>query len=384
MIYLDNNATTRPYPQVLEQMQPYLADAYGNPSSVHRFGQEARQAVEQARYRVANLLHCQPGEVIFTSGGTEADNAAIAGLAAAQPGKKTIITSSVEHSAVREPLARMAERGYNIVEIPVNQKGDLDYTALQSALSRGDAALAAIMAANNETGVLFDIATVGNLCRDAGVALHVDAVQMAGKLPIDFAALPVQTLAISAHKFHGPKGVGSLIVRRGSRWQPLIRGGPQERDRRGGTENVPGIVGMGAAAELTQQKMQTPDAFTRMAALRDKLETNIIEAIAETTINGNTASRISNTTNIGFTGLEAEAILLLLSQHDICASAGAACSSGSLEPSHVLRAMKLPDRVAHGSLRFSLSELTTETEIAATLEILPGIIEQLRKVLPAA
>ncbi|NNM86608.1 MAG: aminotransferase class V-fold PLP-dependent enzyme [Phycisphaerales bacterium] len=384
MIYLDNNATTRPYPQVLEQMQPFLADAYGNPSSVHRFGQEARQAVEQARYRVANLLHCQPGEVIFTSGGTEADNAAIAGLAAAQPNKKAIITSSVEHSAVREPLARMADCGFNIIEIPVDQKGELDYATLQNALARGDVALAAIMAANNETGVVFDISAVGNLCRNAGVPLHVDAVQMAGKLPIDFAALPVQTLAISAHKFHGPKGVGALVVRRGSRWQSFIRGGPQERDRRGGTENVPGIVGMGAAAELAQHKFQTPAIFTRIATLRNTLETGIINSIAETTINGNTASRIGNTTNIGFAGLEAEAILLLLSQHDVCASAGAACSSGSLEPSHVLRAMKLPDRVAHGSLRFSLSEFTTETEIAETLEILPAIIEQLRKVLPTA
>jgi len=245
-------------------------------------------------------------------------------------------------------------------------------------------ALATIMWANNETGVVFDIPAIGQLVRAHGVPLHVDAVQAAGKLPISMRDLPIDVLSISGHKFHGPKGAGALVVRRGVRWQPLIRGGPQERDRRGGTENVPGIVGLGVAAELAATALEQPRAGESVAALRDRLEQGILQRIPDSHVNGDPAHRLPNTTNIGFAGLEAEAILLLLSEQDICASAGAACSSGSLEPSHVIRAMHIPERIAHGAVRFSLSDHTTAQDIAQTLEALPPIIQRLRAVLPVA
>ena len=385
MIYLDNNATNRLHPDVLAAMLPWLQDQYANPSSMHQFGQNARQAMEAARYQVASLAGCQASEVIFTSGGTEADNAAILGVAAGAPAdRQTIITSAVEHSAVRETLACLEKRGWRIVEIPVDISGHLNLTALEAALRDHKAALLTIMWANNETGVLFDVNSIGNLARAHGVLFHTDAVQTAGKMPLAFAQRPIDLLSISGHKFHGPKGVGALVVRRGVRWQPLIRGGPQERDRRGGTENVAGIVGMGHAAAMAASRMSPPDGQPKVGQLRDKLETGILHSIPESHVNGDTTHRLANTTNIGFDGLEAEAILILLSQMDICASAGAACSSGSLEPSHVLRAMRIPERTAHGSIRFSLSDFTTAREIQVTLEILPDIINRLRKVLPVA
>ncbi len=383
MIYLDNNATTRLHPDALAAMQPWLQDQYANPSSMHQFGQNARQAVEAARYQVATLAGCQASEVIFTSGGTEADNAAIMGVAAsAAADRQTIITSAVEHSAVRETLAALGKRGWQIVEIPVDISGQLNVTALEEALRRHKAALLTIMWANNETGVLLDIKTIGDLARAHGVLFHTDAVQAAGKMPFSFAQMPIDLLSISGHKFQGPKGVGSLVVRRAVRWQPLIRGGPQERDRRGGTENVAGIVGMGQAAAIAASRLLDPGYPRLIGQLRDRLETGILNSISESHVNGDTTHRLANTTNIGFDGLEAEAILILLSQMDVCASAGAACSSGSLEPSHVLRAMRIPERTAHGSIRFSLSDFTTPEEIQTTLEILPEVIHRLRKVLP--
>ncbi len=383
MIYLDNNATTRLHPEALAAMQPWLQDQYANPSSMHQFGQNARQAVEGARYQVATLAGCQASEVIFTSGGTEADNAAIMGVvASAAVDRQTIITSAVEHSAVREMLAGLAKRGWRIVEIPVDISGHLNLTVLEAALRDYKAALLTIMWANNETGVLFDVTTIGTLARAHGVLFHTDAVQTMGKMPVSFARMPIDLLSMSGHKFHGPKGVGALVVRRGVRWQPLIRGGPQERDRRGGTENVAGIVGMGHAAAIAAGRVATPEHVRMVGQMRDKLETGILNSIPESHVNGDTAHRLANTTNIGFDGLEAEAILILLSQMDICASAGAACSSGSLEPSHVLRAMHIPERTAHGSIRFSLSDFTTPEEIQITLEVLPDLINRLRKVLP--
>lgn len=390
MIYLDNNATTAVDPAVLAAMLPYLQEQYGNPSSMHRFGQEARQAVEKARFELAGLIGCDAKEIIFTSGGTESNNAAIHGLLALRgaagggAGRKTIVTSSVEHSAVREPAQALAKAGYRLLEVGVDEKGTLDLGALEAALRDPDVALASIMWANNETGVVFDVAAVGALCRKAGVPLHVDAVQAAGKLPLRVRDLPLDLLSVSGHKFHGPKGIGALYVRRGARWVPWIRGGPQERDRRGGTENVAGIVGMGVAAELARQAVEERHEWPRVAALRDHLEREILTQIPDSYVNGDVPPpwRLANTTNIGFAGLEAEAILLLLSERSICASAGAACSSGSLEPSHVLRAMHLPERIAHGAVRFSLSRRTTEAEVEEALAELPGIIARLRATLP--
>jgi cysteine desulfurase len=395
MIYLDNNATTCVDPEVLEAMLPYLKGHFGNPSSMHRFGQEARQAVEKARRQVAELLGCDARELIFTSGGTEADNAAIAGmLAGAGRGnmrestgsgaRNLIVTSTVEHSAVREPLKALAKNGYEVVKIAVDAAGALDIAALEALLRERarEVALVTIMWANNETGIVFDVAAIGELCRTHGVVFHTDGVQAAGKVPVNLKELPVDLLSVSGHKFHGAKGTGALFVRRGVRWRPWIRGGPQERERRGGTENVPGIVGMGAAAELARQAISDEAIPQRIGALRDRLEAGILARVPESFVNGDPKRRVRNTTNIGFAGLEAEAILLLLSEADICASAGAACASGSLEPSHVLIAMGIPPRVAHGAIRFSLSKHTTEVQIDETIDAVAQVVKRLRETLP--
>ena len=384
MIYLDNNATTQIHPEVLAAIQPWLGEKYGNPSSTHLLGQESRQAVEQARYEVAALLKCHISEVIFTSGGTEADNAAILGTLAARPDKKTIITSTVEHSAVREPLQALAASGYHIIEVPVDERGHLNTVALAEHLANPDVALLSLMWANNETGVIFDIQAIGTLAASHRVPFHTDAVQAVGKIPIAFASLPVDMLSVSAHKFHGPKGVGALLVKRRTPWQPLLRGGPQERDRRGGTENVPAIVGMGAAARRAAASLAAPEYTVQIATLRDRLEQGILSQVPDTSVNGDRLERVANTTNISFTGLEAQAILILLSQHEICVSAGAACSSGSLEPSHVLRAMRIPEPQAHGAVRFSLSTFTTPAEVDQVINILPPLISRLRSVLPTS
>ncbi len=383
MIYLDNNATTMVDPAVREAMLPFLGERYGNPSSTHRFGQDARQAVEEARVRVAALLDCEPKEIIFTSGGTESDNAAIMGLLAARAPRKVIVTSTIEHSAVREPVAGLKKLGYEVALIGMRPDGSLDVATLAEVLARRapEIALASIMWVNNETGVILDIPAAGALCRTHAVPLHVDAVQAVGKIALQLRHLPVDLLSLSAHKFHGPKGIGALYVRRGARWQPWMRGGPQERDRRGGTENVAGIVGLGAAAERAAQTLADGSAPARLAALRDRLQQGILQRIPDAHVIGGT-TRVANTTNIGFARLEAEAILLLLSERDICASAGAACSSGSLEPSPVLRAMGVDDRIGHGAVRWSLSRFTTEAEIDTVLEVLPGIIARLRATLP--
>lgn len=384
MIYLDNNATTQIAPEVLRAMMPYLEKVYGNPSSVHQAGQEARHAVEEARYQAAEFIGCRPAEILFTSGGTESDNSAIMGVMAGSAGKKTIITSTVEHSAVREPLAHLAKKGYRVIEIGVDALGRLDMPALRTSLADPDVALLSLIWANNETGVICDIDAVAALAREHRVIFHVDAVQAAGKIPLQFSSRGVDLLSISAHKFHGPKGVGVLAVRRGVAFSPFIRGGPQERDRRGGTENVAGIVGMGAAAARAAGRLADGGNVQRIASLRDKLEAGILRDVPESFVNGDRMYRTCNTTNIGFSSLEAEAILILLNQHEICASAGAACSSGSLEPSHVLKAMGIVEKIAHGSVRFSLSEFTTEAEIDQTLQVIPQVIARLRQVLPVA
>jgi cysteine desulfurase len=378
VIYLDNNATTKPDPQVVEAMLPYLTEWYGNPSSVHRFGQRSRQGIDEARGQVAQLINCAESELLFTGGGSEAVNTAVRGILATRSPRKRIVTTAVEHSATRELCNRLAEEGFEIVTLDVDAGGEIDLYQLATAIT-DDTALVTLMWANNETGVIFPVAEVAEICRAKKVPLHYDGTQAVGKIAVDVRAVGVDAMSFASHKFHGPKGVGALFTRRGLRVRPLIIGGPQERGRRGGTENVPGIVGMGKAAELAKDHL---NEMPRVAALRDRLEESILRTIPNTSVNGRRDRRVPNTTNIGFARLEAEAILLLLSEQGVCASAGAACSSGSLEPSHVLKAMRLDPKIAHGAIRFSLSRYTTEAELDRTTAILPGIIQKLRSVLP--
>jgi len=379
LIYLDNNATTKPADEVVAAMLPYLTQWWGNPSSVHRFGQRARQAIDEAREQVANLVGCRETELLFTGGGTEAVNTAIRGLLAMRSPRKKIITSTVEHSATKELCSQLATEGLaEIVKIGVNSQGDLDLAALETAIG-DDPALVTTMWANNETGVTFPIEGIAAMCREKRVPFHCDGTQAVGKIPVNVHAVGLDAMSFAAHKFHGPKGIGALFARKGLRFRPLLIGGPQERSRRGGTENVPGIVGMGKAAELA--KVHLPD-MARVSAQRDRLQKSILDSIPHTSVNGDPAARIPNTTNISFAQLEAEAILLLLSERGVCASAGAACSSGSLEPSHVLQAMKIPDKIAHGAIRFSLSRYTTDAEIDKAIEIVTAVIARLRNVLP--
>jgi len=378
IIYLDNNATTRTAPEVLEAMLPYFREYYANPSSPHRAGQMARKAIDDGRAAVAGLIGCKDSELVFTGSGTESVNTAIRGLLAGRLPRKRIVTSAVEHSATRELCKQLAKDGCDIRWIDVDHQGQLDLEAL-SAVVTDDAALVTLHWANNETGVIFPIQQIGEICRAARVPFHVDGTQAVGKIPVNVAAANVDLMSFAAHKFHGPKGVSALFIRRGIRIHPLIIGGPQERNRRGGTENVPGIVGMGKAAELAKEHL--PD-MAGVADLRDKLETGILKLVPDTSVNGTTEHRLPNTSNISFSQVEAEAILLLLSERGICASAGAACSSGSLEPSHVLQAMKIEPRKAHGAIRFSLSRFTTSDEIERTLQVVPGVIAKLRAVMP--
>lgn len=378
LVYLDNNATTQPAPEVVAAMLPFLTDFYGNPSSVHRFGQRSRQAIDVARGQIAALIGSAESELTFTGGGTESINTVIRGLLASRFPRKRIVTTTVEHSATRELCAQLARDGAEIVAIEVNEQGLLDIDALRSAVS-DDTALVTLMWANNETGVLFPVAEVAALCREKRVPFHCDATQAVGKLPIDVKAIGLDAMSFASHKFHGPKGVGAFYARRGLRVRPLIVGGPQEQGRRGGTENVPGVVGMGRAAELAAALLA---AMPGVARLRDRLERSILETIDGTRVNGSIEHRLPNTTNIAFPRLEAEAILLLLSEQDVCASAGAACSSGSLEPSHVLRAMRIDEKLAHGAIRFSLSRYSTDAEVDRALDVVPGVIRRLRAVLP--
>ena len=378
VVYLDNNATTRPADEVVAEMLPYLTEWYGNPSSVHRFGQRARQAIDEARGRIAALIGCGESELLFTGGGTEAVNTAVRGLLGARSPRKKIVTTTVEHSATRELCQQLAREEVEIVQIPVDRSGALDLEQLKASITE-QVALVSIMWANNETGVLFPVAQIAAMCKTARVPFHCDGTQAVGKIAVNVAEVGIDAMSLASHKFHGPKGVGSLFTRRGLRLRPLVIGGPQERGRRGGTENVPGIVGMGSAAELAQGELPQ---MARITTLRDRLEQQILTTIPDTHVNGSTEARLPNTTNIGFARLEAEAILLLLSEQGICASAGAACSSGSLEPSHVLRAMQIDPKIAHGAVRFSLSRYTTDAEVDRALAVLPAVIQRLRAVLP--
>jgi len=379
VIYADNNATTQVAPEVLEEMIPYFHDLYGNPSSMHSFGGQVAGKLKEAREKVARLIGATPDEILFTSCGTESDNAAIRAAIASHPHKKHIVTTRVEHPAVKNLCEHLGGHGYRITFLPVDRRGRLDLEDLHKALSN-DTAIVTIMWANNETGVLFPVDEIAQLVRERGIVFHTDAVQAVGKIPIDVEQIPVDMLSLSGHKLHGPKGIGALYVRKGTKFSPFLIGGHQERGRRGGTENVAAIVGLGKACELALEHLEEENE--RVKYLRDKLENGILKRIPNAMVNGDREHRLPNTTSISFEYVEGEAILLMMNEFRICASSGSACTSGSLEPSHVLRAMGVPFTAAHGSIRFSLSVYNTEEEIDFIIEKLPSIIERLRELSP--
>ncbi|MBO7191226.1 MAG: cysteine desulfurase NifS [Elusimicrobiaceae bacterium] len=380
-VYLDNNATTRCYPQVVEAMLPYFSDKYGNASSMHTFGGQNRHAIEAARHQMAELINAAyDDEIIFTSCATESNDSVLFSAAEAFPDKKHIITSAVEHPAVLEPCRLLESRGWRVDFIRVDENGRFDLEELKSLID-DKTSLVSVMWANNETGTIFPVKEIAKIAHAHGALFHTDAVQAAGKIPIDVQEVCADFLSVSAHKFHGPKGIGALYVRRGARFVPYLVGGHQEKHRRAGTENVPYIVGIGKAAELAKKRL-TDGSIQKMAALRDKLEKGIVAAIADVKINGDAQNRVPNTTNISFGYIEGESILMYLNDFHICASSGSACTSGSLEPSHVLRAMKVPFEFAHGSIRFSLSDENTEADIDLVLKELPPIVERLRAISP--
>ncbi|RIK67673.1 MAG: cysteine desulfurase NifS [Planctomycetota bacterium] len=374
-IYLDNNSTTRVAPEVFAAMEPYWREQFGNPSSLHRAGQAARHAVETAREQVAALIGARPRDIVFTSGGTEADNLAILGTLAAAPTKRHIVTTAVEHVAVHGLCERLVREGYRVTFLEVDPFGRLDPARLERALD-DDTAIASIMYANNETGVILPVETCAEICAARGVPLHVDAVQAAGKLPIDAPGLGTALMTLSAHKIHGPKGAGALYVGRRARLRSVHVGGHQERDIRPGTENVPAIVGFGAAARLAAERL-AGGTWQGVAALRDRLERGVTGQVPFARVIGDREHRTPNTTNIGFESLEAEAILIALSEQGVCASSGSACSSGSLEPSHVLKAMGIEERIAHGAVRLSLSCETTEEEIDEAVGVIVSVVKRL-------
>jgi cysteine desulfurase len=377
-VYLDHNATTPMHPDVLAAMQPYLAERFGNPSSMHAWGREARQALEGSRQTVAQSLGATDKDcIVFTSGGTEADNLALRGVLDAQvEGGGHLIVSAVEHYAVLHTAEHLARRGRDVTWLSVDGEGLLDPQDVRLAI-RPDTVLVSLMHSNNETGVLFPIREVARICRERGVLFHTDAIQSFGKLPVNVEALGVDLLSISGHKIRGPKGIGALYIRRGTKMLPLLTGGRQERSRRGGTENVAGAVGLARAAELTREDLE--GAGGRMAELRDRLESGLLAAIPEVRRNGHPTVRLPQTSSLAFPGTEAESLILALDLCGIGVSSGAACSSGSLEPSHVLTAMGLPHDRVQGSVRFSLGRGTTVEEIDCVLETMPPIVERMRR-----
>ncbi len=379
VVYMDNNATTRVDPAVVAEMLPFFSERYGNPSSMHAFGGGVARKVQEAREQVAELLGARPDEIVFTSCGTESDNAAIHGILETRPERRHFVTSRVEHPAVWNQIPYLKRKGYRITELRVDREGRLDLDQLRECLS-DDTALVSVMYANNETGVVFPMGEIAQMVKARGIPLHTDAVQAAGKIPIDLSRLPVDLLTLSGHKLHAPKGIGVLYVRRGTKVQPILIGGHQEKGRRGGTENVPYMVGLGKACELTRGQLETE--ARRLSALRDRLEKGIVERISNVLVNGRGTRRLPNTLSCCFEYVEGESLLLMLSDLGVCASSGSACTSGSLEPSHVLRAMGIPYTAAHGSIRFSLSRYNTEDEVDYVLGHLPGIVERLRSISP--
>lgn len=380
-VYLDNNATTRPAPEVLAAMEPFFTTYWGNPSSMHSFGGQIQKYIRRAREQVASLINADPSEIIFTSCGTESNNTAIHGVAEAAPERMTVITTRVEHPAVLEPCRRLKGQGRQLTELEVDGRGQLNLDELQAAM-RGNRPLVSIMWANNETGVIFPVSEIAEMVKLAGGIIHTDAVQAAGKTPIDTQRVPVDLLTISGHKLHAPKGIAALYARRGTRLSPLLLGGHQENGRRGGTENVPYIVALGEACALAERRLA--EGMTRIKSMRDRLQAGILATCPDTQVNGAEAPRLPNTLNVSFHYVEGEAILYHLSDLGIAASSGSACASGSLEPSHVIRAMGVPFTAVHGSIRFSLSHDNTDADIDYVLEHLPGIIRKLRAISPFA
>ena len=378
-IYVDNNATTRVAPEVLEAMLPYFSEYYGNPSSMHTFGGGVGSKLRAARANVARLLGAQPEEILFTSCGTESDSTAIHAAIQSHPERKHIITTRVEHPAVKNLFEHLGKNGYRVTFVPVDRQGRLDLDALYRNLS-DDTAIVSVMWANNETGTIFPVEEIAAKVHERGIVFHTDAVQAVGKIPINMASSTIDMLSLSGHKLHAPKGIGVLYIRKGTKFAPFLMGGHQEGGRRAGTENTASIIGMGRAAQLALDTMDEEN--TRVRALRDKLEAALLARVPYSMVNGDPEHRLPNTTSIAFEYIEGEAILLLMDQHGICASSGSACTSGSLEPSHVLRAMGVPFTAAHGSIRFSLSIYNTEEEMDFIIEKIPPIVERLRKMSP--
>jgi len=381
VIYLDNNATTKVAPEVVDAMLPYLSEHYGNPSSMHSFGGDVAAEIKQARENIANLIGAEsPDEIIFTSCGTESDGTAIRAAIESNPDKKHIITSRVEHPAIKNLYETLSKKGYRVTFVPVDHEGKLDLDYFYQSLS-DETAIVSLMWANNETGVIFPVEELSREVKDRGAVFHTDAVQAAGKFPIDVKTTGIDMLSLSGHKFHAPKGIGVLYIRKGTKFSPYMIGGHQEHGRRGGTENVASIVALGKAAEMAIKHLDE-NGYERVGKLRDKLEATLLEQIPQSMVNGDCEHRLLNTSSIAFEYVEGEAILLMMNEHGICASSGSACTSGSLEPSHVLRAMGVPFTAAHGSIRFSLSRYTTEEEIEVVIEKTPPIIKRLREMSP--
>lgn len=380
LVYLDNNATTRVDPEVLSSMLPYLEHYYGNPSSIHALGAQVGKSLQRAREQVQSLIGAQySSEIVFTSCATEATTTAILSAIEATPDRKTIITSRVEHPATLELCQNLERKGYKIVWVGVDNLGEFDFPSYIKALN-DDVAIVSIMWANNETGTIFPVEKIASAAKTVNAQVHIDAVQAVGKIPVDVRGMDIDMLSLSGHKFHAPKGIGALYLRRGTRFRPLMRGGHQERGRRAGTENAAGIIALGKAAELAAQSVV--ENTNQIAMLRDRLEKGILARIPNTFVTGSPSLRVPNTTNIAVEYIEGEALLLLLNQQGIAASSGSACTSGSLEPSHVMKAMDIPFTAAHGTLRFSLSKFTSDSDVDRVLDVLPSIVERLRQLSP--
>jgi len=380
IVYTDNNATTKVADEVIREMLPYFGEFYGNPSSMHTFGDQVGKKIKEARQKVADLINADPDEIVFTSCGTESDNSAIYSALNAFPEKKHIITSNVEHPAINN-LYKLLKRtkGYKVTFVPVDKKGLLNLDILYKNLS-DDTAIVSLMWANNETGVLFPIEEIGQKTREKGILFHTDAVQAAGKVPIDVKRAGVDMLSLSGHKIHAPKGIGVLYIKKGLKFFPFLIGGHQEKGRRGGTENAVSIIGLGKAAELAKENLPVMD--TQVRGLRDYLQKALLEKIHSCSVNGDLDQRLPNTLSIGFDAVEGESILLMLDREGICASSGSACTSGSLDPSHVLMAMEVPFKSAHGSIRFSLSHYNTKEEMDHVITSVVPVIEKLRAMSP--
>ncbi len=380
IVYTDNNATTRVADEVISEMMPYLGQFYGNPSSMHTFGGQVGQNVKQARQQVADLIGADPDEIVFTSCGTESDNSAIYSALAALPERKHLVTSNVEHPAILNLFAHLEKKqGYTVTYVPVDKKGRLDLDRLYDAVS-SETAVVSLMWANNETGVIFPIQEIAGRIKDSGALFHTDAVQAAGKVAIDVNAAGVDMLSMSGHKLHAPKGIGCLYIRKGLKFSPFLIGGHQEKGRRGGTENTSSIIGFGKACELARSNLN--EMNTRVKALRDYLEAGLLEKIPGAHVNGDTDNRLPNTLSIGFEAVEGESVLLMLDRDGICASSGSACTSGSLDPSHVLMAMEVPIKTAHGSIRFSLSHYNTREDMDHIIKSMVPVIDRLRQMSP--